>query len=208
MSEFTAIRADKLLLADEVFERIANGIICEDFVAGQRLRDAELALQLHVSRMPVREALQRLERVGMVEMLPSRFTRVTEVTPTAIDWARQCAGYQSGIVARVAVPRLSAADRQRTLELLAAVDAALEDPRAASKARRALYSGLSEAAGNLLHHRIMHDVEYALERNLSRIAMPDEQIARMRTLHRRLAAAIRARDGEAAERLVRAQHGL
>lgn len=48
---------------------------------GQRISDAELALHFGVSRTPVREALQRLREMGVVEASPSRFTRVADVTP-------------------------------------------------------------------------------------------------------------------------------
>lgn len=208
MSESTPIAADKRLLADEVFRSMARDIVDGRLAPGEQLRDADLALRLHVSRMPVREALQRLERIGLVEMRPSRFTRVTIVTPETIEHARLCAGAQAGIVARAAVPQLTPAERLRALQLLAALDEVLDDPRAASKARRALYSYLSDRARNPLHHRLMQDMEYALERNLSLLPVPADRIADMRAVDRRLAEAIERGDGDAAERLVREQHGV
>ena len=41
----------------------------------------QLAEQFGVSRTPVREALQRLREIGVIEASASRFTRVADVTP-------------------------------------------------------------------------------------------------------------------------------
>jgi DNA-binding GntR family transcriptional regulator len=48
---------------------------------GQRISDAKLAAQFGTSRTPVREALQRLREIGIIEASPNRFTRIAEVSP-------------------------------------------------------------------------------------------------------------------------------
>jgi DNA-binding GntR family transcriptional regulator len=48
---------------------------------GDRISDGLLAEQFHVSRTPVREAIQRLRDLGLVEASASRYTRVASVTP-------------------------------------------------------------------------------------------------------------------------------
>src|SRR3954451_12106322 len=65
------------VLGDEVYARLGEAILDGNLAAGERLRDHELAERLGVSRTPVREALQRLERTGLVEVAPNRYTRVT-----------------------------------------------------------------------------------------------------------------------------------
>jgi DNA-binding GntR family transcriptional regulator len=64
-----------------VFEQILDAVHDGTLLPGQRISDAELAKQFGVSRTPVREALQRLREIGIIEASPSRFTRVSEVTP-------------------------------------------------------------------------------------------------------------------------------
>jgi DNA-binding GntR family transcriptional regulator len=51
-------------LRDRIEERIATGI----YAPGERLEEAALAQQFGVSRTPVREALQQLAAIGMVEL--------------------------------------------------------------------------------------------------------------------------------------------
>ncbi len=50
----------------DIHQELLKDIIKGRFVPGQRLRDAELAESLGVSRTPVREALLRLEREGFI----------------------------------------------------------------------------------------------------------------------------------------------
>ncbi len=64
-----------------VFEQILAAVHEGTLLPGERISDGELAAQFGVSRTPVREALQRLREIGVVEASPSRFTRVAVVTP-------------------------------------------------------------------------------------------------------------------------------
>ncbi|MCU1440870.1 MAG: hypothetical protein JWP85_1867 [Rhodoglobus sp.] len=64
-----------------VFEQILGAVHDGTLLPGQRISDAELAKQFGISRTPVREALQRLREIGIIEASPSRFTRVADVTP-------------------------------------------------------------------------------------------------------------------------------
>lgn len=64
-----------------VFEQILAAVHDGRLLPGERINDAELAEQFGVSRTPVREALQRLREIGIIEASPSRFTRVADVSP-------------------------------------------------------------------------------------------------------------------------------
>jgi DNA-binding GntR family transcriptional regulator len=82
----TALTDDASMVATSkvvttVFEQILGAVHDGTLLPGQRISDAELAQQFGVSRTPVREALQRLREIGIIEASPSRFTRVADVTP-------------------------------------------------------------------------------------------------------------------------------
>jgi DNA-binding GntR family transcriptional regulator len=62
---------------DEILEAVHEG----GLLPGQRISDTELAADLGVSRTPVREALQRLRQIGIIEASASRFTQVADVSP-------------------------------------------------------------------------------------------------------------------------------
>lgn len=69
-------------LADQVYARVRAGIVRGQLAPGVRLLELELAEQMGTSQGPVREALQRLEREGLV-MKQAR--SATFVTPISID---------------------------------------------------------------------------------------------------------------------------
>jgi DNA-binding GntR family transcriptional regulator len=64
-----------------VFEEVLQAIHEGRLLPGERISDTALAAEFHVSRTPVREALQRLREIGVVEASASRFTRVAVVSP-------------------------------------------------------------------------------------------------------------------------------
>jgi len=74
-------RVDRRLLRNDVFELLLERILTGDFEPGMRLKDGDLTDWLHVSRTPVREALGRLEHVGLVFTAPNRYTIVAPLVP-------------------------------------------------------------------------------------------------------------------------------
>lgn len=58
-------------LRERVYDAIAEMIITRDLKPGEHLVENELALHLGVSRQPVREALQRLQTEGWVDLRPA-----------------------------------------------------------------------------------------------------------------------------------------
>lgn len=204
----TSVGESKQLLAEEVFHHLGRQIIEGTIEAGERIRDVDVAEELHVSRTPVREALQRLERLGMVTMYPSRYTEVTEVTSETISQSLEFAGYQAAIAARLAVPRISDAQRDHVVRLVAAMHASLEHPETTSDARWAVFSYLGDRSGNAQHRTLMEDASMVLFRNLRDWVVPVTDRARMRDVYIAFAGAVRDGDGDEAERLVRTMYYL
>lgn len=64
-----------------VFDQVLEDIHQGKLQPGERISDNLLAQSFGVSRTPVREALQRLREIGVVEASASRFTRVAVVSP-------------------------------------------------------------------------------------------------------------------------------
>ncbi|MDS0138840.1 MULTISPECIES: GntR family transcriptional regulator [unclassified Amycolatopsis] len=67
-------------LADEVADRIRDAVFDGVYAPGSQLREVELAEALGVSRGPVREALLKLEREGLVRSEWHRGATVTALT--------------------------------------------------------------------------------------------------------------------------------
>jgi len=200
--------ATKQLLAEEVYQQVGASIIDGTLPAGSRIRDADLAEKFGVSRMPIREALQRLERVGLVEMYPSRYTQVTEVTPELTAKTLEFAGYVGGAIAAIAIPRLTDAERTEAAELALALSDVLDDPAEISRARWSFIRYLSERGDNDIFRSVLEEESMLMFRNLRPWTLSAATSEHMRAVHAELAEAILRGDGVSAEHLVRAMHGV
>ena len=207
MDGLAPIDKGKQLLADTVFQFLGAAIIDGTLEQGERIRDAELAEKLNVSRMPIREALQRLERIGLVEMMPSRFTRVTIVTDEIVQASLAYAGYKCGIELRSALPGMTDEQTERALKLLDAMEAGLGDAERSIAARVAFSRYIGSISPETVYSQHLRDLDVALERNLRHVG-PVASDDELRANYARLRDAIRNRDHDTAERLVREQFGL
>ncbi|MGB9857747.1 MAG: GntR family transcriptional regulator [Dictyoglomaceae bacterium] len=70
---------EESLISTKVYERIREAIISGQFRPGTKLTVDILSEELKVSRTPVKEALVRLEREGLVESIPRRGMFVTKI---------------------------------------------------------------------------------------------------------------------------------
>lgn len=94
------------LLRNDVYESIRDAIVDGTFAPGERLRDPELEAWLGVSRTPIREALLRLERAGLIVSQPGRATIVAPLDPASTVGAQQVVAAMHELAARLAVPLL------------------------------------------------------------------------------------------------------
>lgn len=74
----------RIQIKDYAADILRNKILCGDILPGEELAQETIAEQLGVSRMPVREALQELEREGFVKKLPNRHMQVCTLSETEI----------------------------------------------------------------------------------------------------------------------------
>ncbi|WP_341947752.1 GntR family transcriptional regulator [Microbacterium sp. LWH11-1.2] len=199
---------NKQLLAEEVFQHIGRQIVDGTLAPGQRIRDLDVAERMHVSRTPVREALQRLERLGMVTMYPSRYTEVTEVTTDTVAQSLAFAGYQAGIAARLAVPQLSAAQRAHVAGLVEAMYDSLHDSTLTVDTRWDVFAYLGAHSQNAQHCTVIEETTVALLRNLRHWTVPVDDRERMLQVYVEFHDAVLRGDGDEAERLTRAMHYL
>jgi DNA-binding GntR family transcriptional regulator len=76
---------EHLSLPSSVHRALRRRILNNELGAGTRLVEANLALELGVSRTTVREALRQLAQEGLVEIFPRRHSVVTRMSYADID---------------------------------------------------------------------------------------------------------------------------
>lgn len=67
-------------VGDKAYEALHAAIVTGEYEAGRRLQIRDLAADLGISVMPVREAIKRLEEVGLVETAPYKGAIVKELS--------------------------------------------------------------------------------------------------------------------------------
>lgn len=70
----------KQSLVDQIYEELRNSIITQKIGWGERLNVSELQQQYELSSTPIREALNRLQKEGLVEYKTNFGARVIELT--------------------------------------------------------------------------------------------------------------------------------
>lgn len=84
LTGLTGLAVRPRLLSEEIYSTLRNAIIEERLPPGMKIVEERLASELGVSRIPLREALHKLERDGFVESLAHRGFRVASFTETDI----------------------------------------------------------------------------------------------------------------------------
>lgn len=197
-------------LADEVYALLSQAILDGRLAAGERVRDIELAHDLGMSRTPVREALQRLERQGLIEVSAHRYTRVTAMDASITAETVEYIGYLSGILVQLAMRRADDAEHAAMLSILDDMVAAAEQGSSAAVygASARFYAAATRASGNRLFIRVLRESAITVERFLAGwqplAADPSGRVDSFVRLRR----AVADRDGAAAEQIIREQHEL
>src|SRR5579872_1685527 len=72
-------KIQRTFVRQEAYAKLRNWILDGTLAPGSQLRDKELAVELGVSRTPIREALLRLEDEGLVKTKPNSSTLVSSI---------------------------------------------------------------------------------------------------------------------------------
>ncbi|MEV2243208.1 GntR family transcriptional regulator [Streptomyces sp. NPDC049970] len=191
-------------LRERVYEALLELITTRALKPGRHLVESELAGQLGVSRQPVREALQRLNTEGWVDLRPAQGAFVHEPTE---DEADQLLSVRTLLEAEAA--RLAAANSGRpgieALEELCSQGeraVAADDVDLAVATNAAFHAKVMELAGNVVLAELAGQVDRRVRWYYTPVA--SRRGARSWTEHRALIAAIAARDEQRATEIMRA----
>jgi len=85
MKEYFEDLGNYLSLKDRVYQNIKSQIITGTLKPGTRLPEAELSKAMNISRAPIREAFNRLEKEGFVTVIPRKGAAVSNITTQTIE---------------------------------------------------------------------------------------------------------------------------
>ncbi|MFJ2244681.1 GntR family transcriptional regulator [Streptomyces sp. NPDC087862] len=192
-------------LRDQVYGELRERIIDGRYPSGYRVVERELADELGVSRIPVREAIQRLETEGFIAAQARKGAFVAPLGPAEAADFFDIREHLEALAASLAARR-AGRDGLRTLERL--LDRAR---RVADSSRRTRELGSVHAdfhqqivvmSGNPLLQGLMAPLDGRLRRLFSLTSEPGDGPV-MCGEHELLYEAIRSGDADAAERIAR-----
>jgi len=85
MKEYFEDLGNYLSLKDRAYQNIKFQIIRGNLRPGTRLLEEELAKAMSISRAPIREAFNKLEKEGFVTTIPRKGAAVSNVTTEIIE---------------------------------------------------------------------------------------------------------------------------
>ncbi|RID85461.1 GntR family transcriptional regulator [Peribacillus asahii] len=111
-------KKDKSTVVNEVTKKLRQAILVGELKEGDRLIQEEWAERLNVSRMPIREALTRLQMEGLVEMVPHKGAVVTPITRDHIEEIYDTRAMLEGLAIEKSLPFLTEQDKNDLEEIL------------------------------------------------------------------------------------------
>jgi DNA-binding GntR family transcriptional regulator len=134
-------------LADRAFAALHDAIVAGHLAPGERLPIEELGDALGMSAMPIREALRRLDAAGLVENIPHRGGRVTELSVPDLAEVYEARLALEPLAVRRAAERFGAGEAALATQRLRALDELPDEHSPESwAAHTAFHFALYEAA--------------------------------------------------------------
>jgi DNA-binding GntR family transcriptional regulator len=190
-------------LREAVYDALVEMIITAELQPGQHLVENDLAAQLGVSRQPVREALQRMQTEGWVDLRPALGAFVHEPTEDEADQLLAARTLLEAESARLAAEHATPEQIERLWELHRSGEAALaaDDQEGLVAANALLHSHIVSMSGN----KVLADLIGSVDRRVRWYYLP---IARSRGKaawdeHAELIEAIAAENGDRSGDLMR-----
>lgn len=148
-------RPDVRSIEEVVTIALRDAILSGELRPGERLLQEQLADQLRVSRIPLRDALRRLEAEGLVRIGPRRGAEVASLTRADVLEIYEIRVALEPDLMRRAVAALGPADIKRLVDMSERMDARVDKPAEGLRARRAFYSELYAYADRPRVHRMI-----------------------------------------------------
>jgi DNA-binding GntR family transcriptional regulator len=190
-------------LAEKAYDTLHTAIITGALRPGARLPIEELAEHLDMSPMPIREAVRRLDSVGLAENVPHRGARVKELSVIDLSEVYEVRLALELPAIRRAAERFTMARTEHALDSLNELEAMADDASmAASELHARFHFSLYDAAESAWLLRVIRPVWQVCERYA--LEWPQvRRLAERASEHREILAACAAHDPDRAANALR-----
>jgi len=191
------------MVYEQLKENIINGLIEQ----GEKIVAREVARQLGVSDIPVREALKKLESEGLVENVPHVGSRVS---PVNIQKASEIFAIRTELEAfatRLAAQNAKANEVDELQEIVDEINLALQnsDIKKVSRLNTAFHQRLYQLSGNEMLCELILSLMDRSQYSRSVFTLIPDRKERSNQEHQLMVDALRKGNAEEAEKALRAQ---
>ena len=208
MKEFEKIGLH-LSLKDRVYESIKTQIIRGTLKPNQHLSEAMLSEAMNISRAPIREAINMLEKEGFVTIIPRKGARVSGITREEVENIWELRSVLEGYAARTAARKCTENELEK---MEATLDKLLQEPFKISsythsdlKMHELLYKHLDNTMLKEIIARVRQNALRILNFASKKLEFDKKSAIADTHEHKKIVAALKARDPQKAESAVK-QH--
>lgn len=194
--------------SENLTEYLIEAIVEGELAPGSKISEPELAKRFQVSRGPLREALMRVEGLGLIERIPHIGARVTQLSPTKLVELYAVREALEGMAARLAARNITEIELAGLESLLSTHSTHIDQVEGASYFHQQgdfdFHYRIIQASRNQQLIGLLCDELYHLLR-MYRYQSPRSHSRQVEALeeHKFILRAIRQRDEELAEMLMR-----
>ncbi|NOF31807.1 FCD domain-containing protein [Vibrio cholerae] len=194
--------------SENLTEYLIEAIVEGELAPGSKISEPELAKQFQVSRGPLREALMRVEGLGLIERMPHIGARVIQLSPTKLVELYAVREALEGMAARLAARNITEIELAGLESLLSTHSTHIDQVEGASYFHQQgdfdFHYRIIQASRNQQLIGLLCDELYHLLR-MYRYQSPRSHSRPVEALeeHKFILRAIRQRDEELAEMLMR-----
>ncbi len=193
------------LLREHVYTGVKSAIIGGDFQPGKRLIEEKLAAEMATSRTPVREAIQKLEKEGLIFRLPRGGFAVKQVTEEELEEILGLRSILEGYAAFLATSRITETELKQLDEIIAKEDACLKNLNVDEFIRLdgEFHDVLYKAAKNARLYGLLNDLRDYMYRYRVIILHYQRKLHLAVQDHKEMLASMKAKSPRQVEKLVR-----
>ncbi|MBA0206654.1 MULTISPECIES: GntR family transcriptional regulator [Pectobacterium] len=180
------------------FEVLINAIEKGELLPGERLQETRLAKQFGLSRTPIREALHRLEALGLVEPGPQRGLMIAQIS---YERLRQLFAVREGLerLAMELAVASASAEELALLQDMVDVEKTLTDSRQLHDHNRLFHRQIYRATHNPYLNEMLENLRIHLSLLRGTTYESTERTEEARREHQAIVAALVRRDKDAAQ---------
>ena len=196
--------SDSRPIREIAYEVLKKAIITGEIPAGQRIVETEYAERLHISRTPLREALRKLERDGLVEYVMRRGVIVHAFTPDDVDQIYTIRNCLEMLTLPAIIERVTPEDIAVLREKLAKMDDLMlvDDVEGISPLARDFHASLTAISGQRQILRVIEGQDEYIRRFSAMAIRQESRRGAAHQEHHRLVDYLEAKDLKRFEKLM------